>query len=200
MNLKLEFLPENLRQYLRRALPDLVGEMQLERIGGGQSNPTFFVSFDNRRLVLRKQPPGELLASAHAVDREYRVLKALAGSNVPVPAVLLFCDDHSVIGTSFYIMERLEGRVFPTVVLEGMATDQRRAGHTHRGRISDALPPVQRPPGAVEPFPHGFHLLPLRGHPRRHRRTGAQRQCQRGQRGPGRRARRRLRAPRRGLR
>lgn len=74
-----EFDPERLQSYLRGLVPDLRGAIQLERIGGGQSNPTFFVSFDNRRLVLRKQPGGgNLLPSAHAVDREHRILNALA--------------------------------------------------------------------------------------------------------------------------
>lgn len=123
------FSPETLQSYLMRAVPALSGPMRLERIGGGQSNPTFFVSFDNRRLVLRKQPTGELLPSAHAVDREYRMLKALASTNVPAPAVLLFCEDRSVIGTPFYVMERLEGRVFPSVVLEGLPASVRREAY-----------------------------------------------------------------------
>ncbi len=81
--------------------------MRLERVAGGQSNPTFFVSFDNRRLVLRKQPSGELLPSAHAIDREYRVISALAGTEVPVPQALFYCDDRAIVGTPFYLMGRL---------------------------------------------------------------------------------------------
>ena len=73
-----EFEPTRLDAFLRSALPGLSGAMRLERIGGGQSNPTFFVSYDDRRLVLRKQPPGEVLPSAHAVDREFRILRALS--------------------------------------------------------------------------------------------------------------------------
>jgi aminoglycoside phosphotransferase (APT) family kinase protein len=69
---------------------------------GGQSNPTFLVATDGEELVLRKQPPGALLPSAHAVDREFRVLDALARTSVPVPKALAFCDDPSVIGTPFY--------------------------------------------------------------------------------------------------
>ena len=70
--------------WLRREQPALRGAMRLERIGGGQSNPTYFVDFDNRQMVLRKQPGGAgLLPSAHAIDREYRVMKALAGSDLP---------------------------------------------------------------------------------------------------------------------
>jgi aminoglycoside phosphotransferase (APT) family kinase protein len=126
---ELEFSAQALQDFLLHKLPELRGTMRLERIGGGQSNPTFFVSFENRRLVLRKQPPGQLLPSAHAVDREFRVLKALTGTDVPVPEALLFCEDRSVIGTPFYVMERLEGRVFPSVALEGLPASQRRAAY-----------------------------------------------------------------------
>jgi len=123
----IEFAPERLDQHLRQALPELEGPMRLARIGGGQSNPTFFVDFDNRALVLRKQPPGALLPSAHAVDREYRVLRALAGSAVPVPRTVLYCDDRAVIGTPFYVMDKLEGRVLSNYALPGIAPAERRA-------------------------------------------------------------------------
>jgi aminoglycoside phosphotransferase (APT) family kinase protein len=121
-----EFDPAALAAYLRAVLP-LEGEMRLERISGGQSNPTFFVSFDNRRLVLRKRPPGKLLPSAHAIDREFRVISALAGTGVPVPPALHFCADTSIIGTDFYLMERLEGRVFEDCALPGVSPDERAA-------------------------------------------------------------------------
>lgn len=121
----MEFDPERLDAFLRTSIPGLEGLMHLERISGGQSNPTFFVSYDNRRLVLRKQPPGNLLPSAHAVDREYRVMAALRTVGVPVPAVVLYCDDREVIGTLFYIMERLEGRVFHNAALPGVTPEER---------------------------------------------------------------------------
>lgn len=123
----LEFDSRRLRDYLQRHLPGVFGELRLERIGGGQSNPTFFASFGERQLVLRKQPPGQLLPSAHAVDREFRVQRALAGSSVPVPQVLLYCDDREVIGTPFYVMERLQGRIFPTYALPEVPREERRA-------------------------------------------------------------------------
>jgi len=116
-----------LDDFLRAQLPGLKGPMVLEKIGGGQSNPTFFVSFDNRRLVLRKKPAGAVLPSAHAVDREYRVMRALAESDLPVPPTVLFHPHDGVIGTPFYLMERLEGRVFDDNSLPGMQPDQRRA-------------------------------------------------------------------------
>jgi aminoglycoside phosphotransferase (APT) family kinase protein len=105
--------------FLRPRVDGAAGEMRVERVSGGQSNPTFFVAYDDRQLVLRMQPAGTLLPSAHAVDREYRIIRALAGSAVPVPDALLFCEDRGVIGTMFYIMERLEGRVFHDAGLRG---------------------------------------------------------------------------------
>jgi aminoglycoside phosphotransferase (APT) family kinase protein len=111
--------------YLRRVIGELDGRPEIERIAGGQSNPTFFVSYADRRLVVRKQPPGVLLPSAHAVDREYRVMTALAATGVPVPRTLVFCDDRAVLGTPFYVMERLEGRVFHDCTLPGVAAAER---------------------------------------------------------------------------
>lgn len=116
---------ENLEPYLRKEIVGLEGVMQIERISGGQSNPTFFVSFSNRRLVLRKQPPGKLLPSAHAVDREYRIISALAKTRVPVPPALLYCDDANVVGTPFYVMERVEGRIFHDCRLPGVSRQER---------------------------------------------------------------------------
>jgi len=114
--------------YLRDALPGLEGPIRLQRIGGGQSNPTFFVGFDRGpELVLRKQPPGELLKSAHAIDREFRVQRALRQAGFPVPPVLLYCDDRAVIGTPFYVMERLHGRVLSDYALQGVDARERRA-------------------------------------------------------------------------
>ena len=83
-----------------------------EKFAGGQSNPTFRIDTDIGAFVLRRKPPGELLASAHAVDREFRVLSALAKTDVPVPRVYALCADTSVIGSMFYVMEHLDGRVF----------------------------------------------------------------------------------------
>ncbi|NML47244.1 phosphotransferase family protein [Ramlibacter sp. G-1-2-2] len=121
------FAPARLDAFLRQALPDLRGELELERIGGGQSNPTFFVSYANRRLVLRTKPAGAVLPSAHAIDREYRVMQALAASDLPVPRMVLYHAGLDVIGTPFYLMERVEGRVFADASLPGLAPAERRA-------------------------------------------------------------------------
>lgn len=108
---------------LRARIPGLGGEMALEPAAGGMSNPTYFVTFGDRRLVLRKKPPVQLSAAAHRIDREYRLLEALKGSDVPVPAPLLYCEDEGIVGTEFYVMERLEGVVSHDYALPGLAVD-----------------------------------------------------------------------------
>lgn len=127
--------------FLRGRLPGLQGPMRMARIGGGQSNPTWFVSFDNRELVLRMQPPGTLLPGAHAVDREARVMQALAGTELPVPEVLVFHPGSEVVGTPFYIMARVAGRVFADCALPGMAPPERRSVYLAMG---DAMARLHR--------------------------------------------------------
>ncbi|MEN5082387.1 phosphotransferase family protein [Bosea sp. TWI1241] len=137
-----EFAPDRLDAFLRSALPArAIGPMSLERIGGGQSNPSFFLSYPDTqtRLVLRKKPPGPLLPSAHAVEREYRILKALAGSAVPVPPVLLLHEAEDVVGTPFYLMERVEGRVFHDTALPGVTPEQRHAMYMSMAETLAAL-------------------------------------------------------------
>jgi aminoglycoside phosphotransferase (APT) family kinase protein len=121
------FDPARLDAWLRANIPGASGAMTLEPIAGGQSNPTFFVSYPGRRLVLRKRPGGPVLPSAHAVDREHRIMQALAGTDVPVPVMLAYHGEPDVVGTAFYVMERLEGRVFGDCTLPGVAPAERRA-------------------------------------------------------------------------
>lgn len=106
--------------FLRARLPALAGPMTLEPAAGGMSNPTFFLTVGGRRMVLRKKPPVQLSAAAHRIDREYRLLEALTGSDVPVPAPVLYCDDETIVGTPFYVMERLEGVVSYDYTLPGL--------------------------------------------------------------------------------
>lgn len=103
---------ETLSAYLADHLPGFVKPLQVRQFRGGQSNPTYLLTTGNRKYVLRKKPSGQLLHGAHMIEREYRVMRALKGSAVPVAAVPLLCEDSSVIGTPFYIMEFLEGRIF----------------------------------------------------------------------------------------
>jgi len=121
-----EFDPQLLRTYLKDTLGPDGGTFRLERIGGGQSNPSFFLDHGDRRLVLRKQPGGPILRGAHAIDREYRVLEALFPTSVPVPQPVLYCSDAEVLGTPFYLMARVEGRIFTDTSLAELPMDQRR--------------------------------------------------------------------------
>ena len=121
-----DFAVGPLADYLAGVLPGS-GPARLDQIPGGLSNPTYFLDFGGERYVLRKQPPGKLLPSAHAIDREFRVINALADTPVPVPAAPHYCTDAEVIGTPFYVMERLEGRVFHDNALPGLAPGERAA-------------------------------------------------------------------------
>jgi aminoglycoside phosphotransferase (APT) family kinase protein len=116
-----------LATYLRREIPEIGAPVHLERIQGGQSNPTFIVTAGPRRYVLRKKPPGTLLPSAHQVEREYRIMKALAATAVPTPKMRLLCEDASIIGTPFYVMDFVEGRIFRDTRLPGMTAAERAA-------------------------------------------------------------------------
>jgi aminoglycoside phosphotransferase (APT) family kinase protein len=102
---------DSLSNYLAANLDGFEGNLVAEKFPGGQSNPTFKLTSGKRSYVLRRKPPGELLASAHAVDREFRVISALQNTDVPVPKTYLLCEDNEVIGSMFYIMECLEGRI-----------------------------------------------------------------------------------------
>jgi aminoglycoside phosphotransferase (APT) family kinase protein len=117
---------EALERYLASQLSGFNGPMQVRQFEGGQSNPTYFLHTPNRDYVLRKKPPGDLLPSAHAVDREHRVMSALSGQ-IPVPPTLLMCDDASVIGTPFFVMGCVDGRVFRQPHLPGVSAADRAA-------------------------------------------------------------------------
>jgi aminoglycoside phosphotransferase (APT) family kinase protein len=113
--------------WLADRLPGIGEPLTLRRFSGGQSNPTYALETPQARYVLRAKPAGPLLPSAHQIEREYRVLAALASSPVPVPRVLALCEDPAVFGTPFFIMEFLDGRVFTDPALPGLAPPQRRA-------------------------------------------------------------------------
>ncbi|WOF42518.1 phosphotransferase family protein [Sphingopyxis indica] len=117
---------EGLSRWLRGALPALPPVARLEKFPGGQSNPTYRLDAGDQSLVLRRQPFGQLLPSAHAVDREYRLLEALAPAGFPAPRPVAMCDDADVIGSKFYLMERVEGRTFWDGALPDLAPADRR--------------------------------------------------------------------------
>lgn len=114
-----------LTRWLSARLPGEQG-LSVSRIGGGQSNPTWFVDFGAARLVLRKKPDGPILKGAHAVEREFRVMQALAQTDVPVPRARWLEEDTAILGTPFYVMDRLDGRVFPDASIEGVTAKERR--------------------------------------------------------------------------
>ncbi|APF39594.1 phosphotransferase family protein [Chelatococcus daeguensis] len=122
----IDFDPAALQRFLAQRFGGSADPFRMSRIGGGQSNPTYFVDFGDRRMVLRKQPNGEILRGAHAIDREYRVLEALIATDVPVPRPILYHADADLLGTPFYLMERLEGRVFHDCALPELAPAERR--------------------------------------------------------------------------
>ena len=119
---------------------DGFGEHQsIEKFAGGQSNPTFKLTASSGIYVLRRKPPGKLLKSAHAVEREYRVMKALAGSAVPVPRMRHLCEDESVIGTAFFVMDFLEGRIFWNPALPELDNAGRASVYNEMNRALSAL-------------------------------------------------------------
>ena len=103
---------DTLNRYLNKACPEIGTVLSAEKFSGGQSNPTFKLNADSGVYVLRRQPPGKLLKSAHAVDREYRVINALSNTEVPVPKVYHLCEDADIIGSMFYIMAYVEGTIY----------------------------------------------------------------------------------------
>jgi len=112
--------------HLSQFLPGFRGPLEIRQFEGGQSNPTYLLLSPDRDYVLRKKPPGELLPSAHAVEREHRVMSALSG-HIPVPPTLLMCNDASVIGTPFFVMGCVDGRVFRQPHLPGVSAGDRTA-------------------------------------------------------------------------
>ncbi|MFC4671938.1 phosphotransferase family protein [Seohaeicola nanhaiensis] len=118
--------------YLTQNLPGFEGPIEAVKFDVGQSNPTFLLKTPGRNYVLRRKPPGVLLKSAHAVDREFRVQSALAGSKVPVAKMYLLCEDDSVIGSAFYIMEHVDGRNLRLPTLDELPRED-------RGKVMDEM-------------------------------------------------------------
>jgi aminoglycoside phosphotransferase (APT) family kinase protein len=128
-----------LARYLQAALPGFTGPVTAEKTPTGQSNPTFLLTSPSGRYVLRKKPPGQLLKSAHAVDREYRVMKGLGQTDVPVPRMLLLCEDESVLGTAFFVMDFVDGVVFWNPALPELNNAQRARVYDEQNRALAAL-------------------------------------------------------------
>ncbi|MGB5523153.1 MAG: phosphotransferase [Polyangiales bacterium] len=115
------------------------GGLQVCQFKGGQSNPTYWLADRECQYALRKKPPGKLLQSAHAVDREYRVMRALSDTDVPSATMYALCEDDSVIGTSFFVMEYVQGRIFWNVQLPELEPPERRAIYEELARVLAAI-------------------------------------------------------------
>ncbi len=129
----------SLERYLREHVEGFGGKLEIEQFKGGQSNPTFMLKAGGKRYVLRRKPPGKLLQSAHAVDREYRVITALHGSGFPVAKTYCLCMDDAIIGTAFYVMDYVAGRVLWEPSLPQMGKDQRGAYFDELNRMIASL-------------------------------------------------------------
>ena len=116
-----------LEHYLNDRLPDFRGPLAVRQFVGGQSNPTFLLETADARFVMRKKPPGTLLQSAHQVEREFRIIKALAATEVPVPRAHLLCEDADVIGTAFFVMDFVDGRIMRDPTMPNSSPDERAA-------------------------------------------------------------------------
>jgi len=125
--------------YLEANVDGFSGVRSIEKFADGQSNPTFKVTAASGTYVLRRQPPGDLLKSAHAVDREFRVIAALADTDVPVPNVFHLCEDRDIIGTMFYIMEYCDGRILWDSAIPEVDTAGRSAIYDEMNRVLAAL-------------------------------------------------------------
>jgi aminoglycoside phosphotransferase (APT) family kinase protein len=136
-----------LADYMREHVDGFSGALHVEQFKGGQSNPTFLLEAGGERYVMRRKPPGTLLPSAHAIEREYRVIRALADTDVPVPKAYVLCEDARVIGTPFYIMEYVEGRILWDGTLPGVSRDERGALYDEMNRVIAALHSVD--PAAI---------------------------------------------------
>jgi aminoglycoside phosphotransferase (APT) family kinase protein len=125
--------------WLSQHLPGFAGPLSAEKFAGGQSNPTFRLDTPSRAYVLRRKPPGTLLKSAHAVDREFRVQKALAATDVPVARMHVLCEDERVIGSMFYVMDHVGGRNFLDPRLPDLAREERTGIYDEMNRVLAAI-------------------------------------------------------------
>ncbi len=141
-----------LARYLEKHVPGFRGPLSARKFAGGQSNPTYLVEAASGRYVLRRKPPGQLLKSAHAVDREFRVLAALHGSEVPVAKPYHLCADESVVGSMFYLMDFVDGRTFWDAALPELDRPERRPVFDELCRILAALHAVDTATAGLADF------------------------------------------------
>ena len=135
VELRQAFDAGRLWEWLRPFISDATQAVPVAQFESGQSNPTYLIDVGTRKLVLRRKPPGTLLPSAHAVDREFRIMRALAATRVPVPRCLALCEDPSVIGSAFYVMEYVEGRIFRDPALPSVSRAERGPIYAEMNRV-----------------------------------------------------------------
>jgi len=123
---KLDFDHNSLNDYLKNAIGSNIQIKEIKQFKGGQSNPTYFIETNEHDYVVRRKPPGKLLPSAHAVDREYKVITALNKTDVPVPKTFSYCEDDNIIGTPFFLMEHVKGNIFWELLLPEYKPEERR--------------------------------------------------------------------------
>ena len=128
-----------LERYVRERIEDAEPPFKVRQFRGGQSNPTYYIETSSKPFVLRRKPPGHLLPSAHAVEREYQVMTALRGSGVAVPKTHLLCEDASVIGTPFFIMEYVDGHPMTDATLPDRSSEDRRASTPDSRTVDQGL-------------------------------------------------------------
>lgn len=126
---------QKLAQYLNKTIEGFGKDMVVKQFEGGQSNPTYLLESAGKRYVLRKKPPGKLLASAHMVEREYRIMHALKDSSFPVPNMRVLCEDQDIIGTTFFVMDYVEGRLIKDPTLKGFSKSDQREIYEEMNRV-----------------------------------------------------------------
>jgi len=138
---KQRFDVARLEAYLRAQVEGFAGSLEVEQFKGGQSNPTYRLGAGGKRYVMRSKPAPatKLLPSAHAIEREFRVITALGRTDIPVPRTYALCEDEGVIGRAFYIMDCVEGRVLWDQTLPGMSAPERNAIYGEMNRVIAAL-------------------------------------------------------------
>jgi len=135
VELRHAFDADRLWEWLHPMVSDATQAVPIAQFDAGQSNPTYLIDGGTRKLVLRRKPPGTLLPSAHAVEREFRIMRALAATRVPVPRCLALCEDPAVIGSAFYVMEYVEGRIFRDPALPSVRPAERGPIYAEMNRV-----------------------------------------------------------------
>jgi len=143
---------ESLTAWMSANVNGFAGPLTVEKFPGGQSNPTYQVETPNTNYVLRRKPPGKLLPGAHAVEREFRIMSALESQGVPVPHCFALCEDDAVLGTPFYIMEKVEGRIFWDPKLPEVPQEQRASYYESMGDVIAALHNVNYVKAGLEDY------------------------------------------------